>query len=151
MGVGAFNLAVVGDPLMVGINGIAGNAITMTEPEGIQFYTTESSLVSTELTETTAPLGSGGYIEVTPGTYEVEYGGAVTTCRSISAWAGSQDGSVRMPIRDGYLTFSWVSCELGLPLEAQLVSRQPPLDRERPFLRRPWPSPSRACIGRQRS
>ena len=59
---------------------------------------------SLDLTETTA-FANGGFSEVAPGEVEVRLGGA--NCVPDSAWPGSEDNTVSIPVDEGF--FSWVT------------------------------------------
>ena len=60
------------------------------------------------------PDDVGGFTEVSPGVVQVEIGGTAQNCvrlLSISGWPGDVANSVRMPIREGYLTSVQVTCD----------------------------------------
>lgn len=64
-----------------------------------------------DLMATTAPDGVGGYIELSPGEYEITLGGTASNCVVVSGWPGSDDSSIRLPVRAGFFTQAFVTCE----------------------------------------
>jgi hypothetical protein len=56
------------------------------------------------LTETTS-FGRGGFVEVAAGEYEVEFGGTAIDCVRSFGWPSDAPNTIRLPVRDGYLTY----------------------------------------------
>lgn len=52
------------------------------------------------------PFGQGGFLGLSPGTHEIVFGGAEDCGASPRrSWPGSVPNSIRLPVRDGHLTF----------------------------------------------
>jgi hypothetical protein len=60
---------------------------------------------------TTAPDGAGGYVELSPGEYEITLGGTASNCVVVSGWPGSDDDSIRLPVRAGFFMQAFVACD----------------------------------------
>lgn len=60
--------------------------------------------------EATTSMGTGGFVEVGPGDFQVEFGGAVSRCLPIRAWAGNAKNRIRVPVQAGYITVASVVC-----------------------------------------
>ncbi len=55
-----------------------------------------------------APLGDGGFTDVTPGEQVFEIGGAAGDCQRSWAWPGDTPNTIRVPVLEGYRTYgSW--------------------------------------------
>lgn len=132
---GAFSLGVVTDPPTLGEDGIAGVTMTLSEPQGQRYYIGASGIPSTELTSTTEPLGSGGYVELPTGTYDVELGGTASNCEVLAAWPGGRDNSFRLPVEAGYLTFAFVTCDpvSTVQLDLQVIEFEPGASMDPPL------------------
>jgi hypothetical protein len=61
--------------------------------------------------EATSGAGIAAVVELPPGEYRVEIGGAANHCTPLYAWPGPFENSVRVPVKAGFLTESWVSCD----------------------------------------
>jgi len=90
--------------------GMPGASYALTTGTGTGYYLGEGGLPSYELEATTAPLGSGGYVEVTPGTIEIDVGGSAVGCTPAAGWAGASASSIRLPVRDGFFTIGVTRC-----------------------------------------
>jgi hypothetical protein len=66
-------------------------------------------LWSQDLTGTTS-WGSGGFVEVTPSEYQIKLGGTAQGCTPHRAWPGNDENSIRIPVREGYITHAAVNC-----------------------------------------
>jgi hypothetical protein len=69
---------------------------------------------SLELTETTFEgVGEGGFVEVSPGEYEIELGGKAVdlVCVPITGWKAFQSNRVRFPVLAGYATGLTMACK----------------------------------------
>jgi hypothetical protein len=89
--------------------GFAGATFELIEAKGKAFYWDEQSNWSLDLTETTS-AGKGGFSEVTPGVFHVEFGGTAESCESLWGWPGDLEKSIRYPVREGYMTIAAASC-----------------------------------------
>lgn len=59
----------------------------------------------------TTSVGRGGFYDVTTGMREVQYGGAITTCTPGIAWPGTGANQIRVPVRDGHISYGSMSCD----------------------------------------
>jgi hypothetical protein len=107
---GIVAISVLTAPVTGSNNGIAGVTITP-HPEATVFYLDENEFPTRDLSTTTAPSGAGGLIEVAPGTWEIELGGTASNCVIVAGWPGSTDNSVRFPVRAGFITEGFVTCD----------------------------------------
>lgn len=84
------------------------------------YYDSATGEYSLDLEATTAiptghllPLSEGGFTEVTPGEQQFELGGTAGDCTRPS-WGWPVDGApnrIRVPVRDGYITYGSVICD----------------------------------------
>jgi hypothetical protein len=70
-------------------------------PDG--YYQDEAGIPTPDLTATTSD-GRGGFVEVSAGEHEVEFGGTATTCTLGFGWPADAANRIRVPIRVGYIT-----------------------------------------------
>jgi len=91
-------------------NGIAGVTYTL-DQEPTPYYLDENGFPTFDLMATTAPDGAGGYVELSPGEYEITLGGTASNCVVVSGWPGSDDSSIRLPVRAGFFTQAFVTCD----------------------------------------
>ncbi len=110
VGTGLVALSALVAPITDDENGIPGVTFTA-DSTASSYYLDENEFPSLDLTETTAPSGAGGYIEIAPGTLEVALGGAASNCIVVSGWAGSDADSLRVPIREGFFTQAFITCD----------------------------------------
>ena len=109
-GTGVVSVGTIGaDPFVFGENGIAGVTISGSDA-GRQYYF-DGSVPSTAINATTDSLGSGGYVEIPPGDYEVTLGGTATNCRPYGAWVSDGSNAFAFPVLDGYITYAFVMCD----------------------------------------
>ena len=73
------------------------------------FYYDEDDLPSLDLTATTSN-GDCGFAEVTPGVHEIEFGGTATNCEASIAWPTDLANAIKVPARDGHLTYGSMLC-----------------------------------------
>jgi len=74
------------------------------------YYTDEDGLpVPTPMLTETTSTGRGGFVEVSPGEYEVEFGGTATACTRSFGWPASSANRIKLPVRAGYLTYGSVN------------------------------------------
>lgn len=113
-------VAVAALPIDDASGSLAGVTYELVEANGKGFYFDEDTrLYTQELDATTLvnqqsllPLSMGGFAEVAPGMVQVEYGGAVTDCPRLSfGLPGDGPNRIRMPVRDGYITYASMHCE----------------------------------------
>jgi hypothetical protein len=90
--------------------GMAGVTYDLIDGTGKQWYKEEDWNVTLDLTATTS-AGQGGFAEVSPGEYQVEFGGTAVNCTPSLAWPGNAPNRVRVPVEDGHLTFATMECE----------------------------------------
>jgi hypothetical protein len=82
------------------------------------YYDGESGEYRLDLEATTAfytssnlPLGQGGFVDVTPGVHEFEFGGTAGDCaRTGWAWPGDAPNRIRAPVRAGFMTYASIIC-----------------------------------------
>ena len=82
------------------------------------YFDAESRRYSFDLDATTGdpmpwnlPLAMGGFAELSPGEYEIEFGGAADGCvGSRLAWPGRTMNSIRLPVKEGFVTFGSIGC-----------------------------------------
>ncbi|MGB8332367.1 MAG: hypothetical protein WCE62_19745 [Polyangiales bacterium] len=103
-------ISVLTAPVTASNNGIAGVTLTP-DPGATVFYLDENEFPTRDLSATTAPSGAGGLIEVAPGTWELDLGGTASNCVIVAGWPGSTDSSVRLPVRAGFVTQGFVTCD----------------------------------------
>ncbi|MGB5811149.1 MAG: hypothetical protein WBG86_11500 [Polyangiales bacterium] len=92
-------------------NGIPGITYTLVDGAGQRYYLNENGIPQTELAATTAPLGTGGFIEVTSSVYEISLGGTASNCTPVAAWAGDSASSIRLPVEAGFFTDAYLACD----------------------------------------
>jgi hypothetical protein len=46
-----------------------------------------------------------------PGEYEITLGGTASNCVVVSGWPGSDDDSIRLPVRAGFFMQAFVACD----------------------------------------
>jgi len=90
----------------------AGATFDLLEASAKGFYEDEEGWWDPDLSETTS-FGWGGFVEVSPADYQVEFGGTAERCvaEESRGWPGRFENSVRFPVRQGYLTHVDVICE----------------------------------------
>jgi hypothetical protein len=91
-------------------NGIGGVTFTP-DSSGTLYYLDENEIPRTDISATTEPSGAGGLVEVAPGTLELTLGGTASNCTIASGWPGSDSTSIRLPVRAGYITQGFVTCD----------------------------------------
>lgn len=107
---GVIAISTLVEPVGADGNGIAG--VTYTPDQTLtSFYLDQDEIPRLEATATAEPSGAGGFIEVAPGTYEVTLGGTASNCVVVAGWPGSGAGSVRLPVRAGFITQGIVTCD----------------------------------------
>ncbi|MBT8452446.1 MAG: hypothetical protein KJO40_10805 [Deltaproteobacteria bacterium] len=103
-GTGSIFVELVDDP-------IAGATFELSSGAGQPYYWDEDKNWDAELSATTS-TGGGGFTEVAPGEYQIEIGGAATNCvLTPKGWPGDSPNTVRVPVREGYLTRAVLICE----------------------------------------
>ncbi|MGB8329848.1 MAG: hypothetical protein WCE62_06950 [Polyangiales bacterium] len=91
-----------------------GATLDLAEPAtGEGFYYNEEGNWDADLTATTSyALGpKGGFTEVSPGVVQVAFGGTAEGCVPNNGWPGGVDNSVRLPVRAGYVSELFLSCD----------------------------------------
>jgi hypothetical protein len=100
-GTGAIYVAVV--PLL------AGATFQLVDATGEKYYVDEEGNLSPDL-EATTSRGIGGFVEVQPGLFQVEIGGAAQNCSPSRAWPGDEPDIIWVPVQAGYLTTTVINC-----------------------------------------
>jgi hypothetical protein len=109
-GTGVIAISTLVEPVGADGNGIGG--VTYTPDQTLtSFYLDQDEIPRVEATATAEPSGAGGFIEVAPGTYEVTLGGTASNCVVVAGWPGNGAGSVRLPVRAGFITQGIVTCD----------------------------------------
>jgi hypothetical protein len=93
----------------LGVLPIAGATFELVGAAGKAYYTDEDGNWSLDLTATTSQ-GSGGFVEVSPGEYEMKISGAVENCQVLRGWPSDSENTMRFPVREGYHTSTRWSC-----------------------------------------
>jgi len=79
----------------------------LTEEYRLDLEATPSVLGATQ-----HPLAEGGFTEVIPGEQQFEFGGTGGDCSRLSfGWPGDTPNTIRLPVRDGYITYGSMGCE----------------------------------------
>ena len=79
------------------------------ETSGKGYYVDETEAWSSDLTETSSE-GRGGFLEVEPGSFQIELGGTAEGCAAGLAWPGNVENSIRVPVLEGHRTFATANC-----------------------------------------
>lgn len=84
----------------------------LVDAEGKGFYYNEVGDWDADLTATTSyALGPlGGFTEVDPGEVQVDFGGTGGNCIRLTGWPSDKANSVRIPIREGYVSQVEITC-----------------------------------------
>ena len=82
-----------------------GATFDLVDATGKQYYDAENPLDATA----TAHWGIGGFLEVTPGTFEVEFGGTADHCAVDFGWPGGEN-SIRVPVRADHVSVVVLEC-----------------------------------------
>ncbi len=90
--------------------GTAGVTHELLSETATAYYIDEGGIPTLGLTETTSS-GQGGFLEVTAGEHQVEFGGTVTNCTARIGWPGDAANRVKFPVRVGHMTFARAVCE----------------------------------------
>jgi hypothetical protein len=92
--------------------GFAGVTFELLNATGTVWYLDEGFIWNTELTATTDVVDAfGGFTEVTPGVVEVKIGGtAAQGCTPTQGWPAEAANTMRVPVREGYTSFSTSAC-----------------------------------------
>jgi hypothetical protein len=85
-----------------------GATFDLVSATGKPFYIDEEGRWSLGFAATTS-YGQGGFVEVSPGEHQVEFGGTARSCVPSGAWPDVEN-SIRIPVREGYLTIASVRC-----------------------------------------
>jgi hypothetical protein len=107
---GAVALSTLTAPVTDDDNGIPGVTYTLNQ-EKTAYYLAENGFPTFDLMATTAPDGAGGYVELSPGEYEITLGGTASNCVVVSGWPGSDANSIRFPVRADFFTQAFVTCD----------------------------------------
>jgi hypothetical protein len=92
--------------------GRAGATYELLSGTATAFYNNEAGIPTLDLTATTSGgLGVGGFLEVTAGEHQVEFGGNATNCVPDVAWPGDAANRIKFPVRVGHLIYARAVCE----------------------------------------
>lgn len=87
-----------------------GATFQLVSATGKAYYHDEEGNRSLDLAETTS-YGWGGFVEVSPGDFQVNVGGTVQRCTpGIWGWPGTVESSIRFAVREGYETVAILRC-----------------------------------------
>jgi len=92
---------------------IAGVTYDLVDETATAVYFDEAGNLNPDLTATTS-WGEGTFLEVTPGEYQVEFGGTATNCSPLTAWPGDAANRLRVPVLAGYFSYASMNCDGGL-------------------------------------
>jgi hypothetical protein len=88
---------------------IEGATFELIGATGKAFY--EAALDDPRLgLEATTSMGTGGFVEVGPGEFQIEFGGTATRCLPIRAWPGDSRNRIRVPVEAGHFSVASVAC-----------------------------------------
>ena len=73
------------------------------------FYFVNGNTPSTEIDSTTED-GRGGFTDLAPGEYQVDFTGAPVLCQPFTAWPAEVDNRVRVPVKAGHISYTSMSC-----------------------------------------
>ncbi|MGB5350194.1 MAG: hypothetical protein WBN10_11375 [Polyangiales bacterium] len=89
---------------------IEGVTFDLVNQAAKQYYEVEEGGWSLDLTSTTS-RGLGGFVEVPPGEYQVEFGGTATNCTPEIAWPGDAANRIRVQVRAGHYGYGSIACD----------------------------------------
>jgi hypothetical protein len=89
-----------------------GVTLELMSATGTAWYLDEGPIWSTDLVATSDAFAAiGGFTEVTPGVVEVKLGGtAAQGCTPTGAWPAEAENTLRVLVREGYLTTAVSTC-----------------------------------------
>lgn len=89
-----------------------GAMLTLLGATGKAFYAEDDAKWSwsSDLSAVTA-RGGGGFVEVPPGDYQVEVSGTSKNCLPARGWPGDSENTIRMLVREGYLSATQMQCD----------------------------------------
>ncbi len=90
-------------------NPFAGATFRLVDATGKTFYFDEEGSPSLTL-EATTSLGMGGFVEIKPGTFQIEIGGIAKNCAAQAAWPGSEVDRIELPVLAGHTTIAVLNC-----------------------------------------
>ena len=89
-----------------------GAVLSLLGATGKAFYAEDDVKWSWSLDLTAATAnGGGGFVEVPAGEYQVEVTGTSENCFPVRGWPGDSENTVRMPVREGYLSEALMPCD----------------------------------------
>jgi hypothetical protein len=97
----------------------AGATFRLLNATGKAWYSDEEGNMSSELEATTSGegcCGSGGFIEVGPGVFQIEIGGTAESCTlstsfgTARGWPGDEVNRIEVPVREGFFTRAVLVC-----------------------------------------
>jgi hypothetical protein len=89
---------------------MAGVTFDPLDETGVQYYVNEAGINTLGLTATTSE-GRGAVLELSPGEYQVEFGGTATKCTPGIAWPGDAANRIKVPVRVGHISYGSVNCD----------------------------------------
>ena len=89
---------------------MAGVTFDLTGETAQAYYLDEEGMPALDLTATTTN-GRGGFVELSPGEHQVEFGGTATNCIPHLGWPGNAANRVTVPVRAGHITIVSMQCD----------------------------------------
>jgi len=92
---------------------LAGVTFELIGTSGVRWYSDSDGVLTTSIDATTEEGvggGRGGFVEVAPGVFEVEYAGAASNCTRGIGWPSEMPNRLRIPVRDGYISYASMAC-----------------------------------------
>lgn len=89
---------------------LAGATFDLVGETAKSYYNDESGVGQLDLTETTS-VGTGGFLELSEGEHEVEFGGATANCTPAIAPDSDTANRITVTLRAGYTTYASMNCE----------------------------------------
>jgi hypothetical protein len=89
---------------------LMGATFELIDAKGEPFYDQDDSTQASRDLKATTSAGSGGFLEVPPGEFQIALGGTASGCKAWRAWPGDAENRIRFLVRDGYLTALNIDC-----------------------------------------
>jgi len=89
---------------------LEGATFELIDATGNRFYVEEELGRWSPLLDETTSNGRGGFTEVTPGVYQIRFGGAAQSCELRLSWFGEERDIMKVPVREGFVTRAAITC-----------------------------------------